>query len=74
MSGHIDQFLIATVMQLRLVYNTHMADERLDRDDIVRLYSCIIGNMISVRMPFGDIRFLYFSCCDFKMHLTLFSI
>lgn len=48
MSGHIDQFLIATVMQLRLVYNTHMADERLDRDDIVRLYSCIIGNMISL--------------------------
>ncbi|KAM3919905.1 cytoskeleton-associated protein 5 isoform 1-T1 [Leptodactylus fuscus] len=48
MSGHIDQFLIATFMQLRLVYNTHMADERLDKDDIVRLYSCIIGNMISL--------------------------
>ncbi|XP_018417650.1 PREDICTED: cytoskeleton-associated protein 5 [Nanorana parkeri] len=48
MSGHIDQFLIATVMQLRLIYNTHMADERLDKDDIVRLYSCIIGNMISL--------------------------
>ncbi|XP_063800617.1 cytoskeleton-associated protein 5 isoform X2 [Pseudophryne corroboree] len=48
MSGHIDQFLIATSMQLRLVYNTHMADERLDKDDIVRLYSCIIGNMISL--------------------------
>ncbi|KAM4018597.1 cytoskeleton-associated protein 5 isoform 2-T2 [Anomaloglossus baeobatrachus] len=48
MSGHIDQFLIATFMQLRLVYNTHMADERLDKEDIVRLYSCIIGNMISL--------------------------
>ncbi|XP_056382427.1 LOW QUALITY PROTEIN: cytoskeleton-associated protein 5 [Hyla sarda] len=48
MSGHIDQFLIATFMQLRLIYNTHMADERLDKDDIVRLYSCIIGNMISL--------------------------
>ncbi|OCT81978.1 cytoskeleton-associated protein 5-A-like isoform X2 [Xenopus laevis] len=48
MSGHIDQFLIATFMQLRLAYNTHMADERLDKDDIVRLYSCIIGNMISL--------------------------
>lgn len=48
MSGHIDQFLIATIMQLRLIYNTHMADERLDKDDIVRLYSCIIGNMISL--------------------------
>lgn len=49
MSGHIDQFLIATFMQLRLIYNTHMADEKLDKDEIVKLYSCIIGNMISVR-------------------------
>lgn len=49
MSGHIDQFLIATFMQLRLIYSTHMADEKLDKDEIIKLYSCIIGNMISVR-------------------------
>ncbi|NXH53204.1 CKAP5 protein, partial [Rhabdornis inornatus] len=48
MSGHIDQFLIATFMQLRLIYNTHMADEKLDKDEIVRLYSCIIGSMITL--------------------------
>ncbi|KAG8126004.1 hypothetical protein E2320_021285 [Naja naja] len=48
MSGHIDQFLVATYMQLRLIYNTHMADEKLDKDEIVKLYSCIIGNMISL--------------------------
>lgn len=48
MSGHIDQFLIATFMQLRLIYSTHMADEKLDKDDIIKLYSCIIGNMISL--------------------------
>lgn len=48
MSGHIDQFLIATFMQLRLLYNTHMADDRLDKRDIFKLYSCIIGNMLSV--------------------------
>ncbi|KAJ6667187.1 hypothetical protein lerEdw1_017165 [Lerista edwardsae] len=48
MSGHIDQFLIATFMQLRLIYNTHMADEKLEKDEIVKLYSCIIGNMISL--------------------------
>lgn len=51
MSGHIDQFLIATFMQLRLIYNTHMADEKLEKDEIIKLYSCIIGNMISVRAP-----------------------
>ncbi|TNN43790.1 Cytoskeleton-associated protein 5 [Liparis tanakae] len=39
MSGHIDQFLIATFMQLRLIYSTHMADERLDKRDIIKLCS-----------------------------------
>ncbi|XP_009296177.1 cytoskeleton-associated protein 5 isoform X3 [Danio rerio] len=48
MSGHIDQFLIATFMQLRLIYNTHMADDRLDKKEIFKLYSCIIGNMLSL--------------------------
>lgn len=48
MSGHIDQLLIATIMQLRLIYNTHMADERLDKEEIIKLYSCIIGNLISL--------------------------
>ncbi|XP_029289078.1 cytoskeleton-associated protein 5 isoform X2 [Cottoperca gobio] len=48
MSGHIDQFLIATFMQLRLIYSTHMADDSLDKRDIIKLYSCIIGNMLSL--------------------------
>ncbi|XP_057691875.1 cytoskeleton-associated protein 5 isoform X1 [Corythoichthys intestinalis] len=48
MSGHIDQFLIATFMQLRLIYNTHMADERLDKEDIFKLYRCILSNMLSL--------------------------
>lgn len=48
MSGHIDQFLIATFMQLRLIYSTHMADDRLDKKDLFKLYSCIIGNMLSL--------------------------
>ncbi|XP_060695068.1 cytoskeleton-associated protein 5 [Hemiscyllium ocellatum] len=48
MSGHIDQFLIATFMQLRLIYNTHMADEKLNKREILKLYSCIIGNMITL--------------------------
>lgn len=48
MSGHIDQFLIATFMQLRLIYSTHLADDRLEKSDISKLYSCIIGNMLSL--------------------------
>lgn len=48
MVAHIDQFLIATVMQLRLIYNTHMANDQLDKKDLIKLYSCIICNMVSV--------------------------
>ncbi|XP_028287106.1 cytoskeleton-associated protein 5 isoform X2 [Parambassis ranga] len=48
MVAHIDQFLIATVMQLRLIYNTHMANDQLDKKDLIKLYSCIICNMVSL--------------------------
>lgn len=57
MSGHIDQFLIATFMQLRLIYNTHMADEKLEKDEVIKLYSCVIGNLISVRLPLQSLSF-----------------
>ncbi|XP_061578150.1 cytoskeleton-associated protein 5 isoform X3 [Cololabis saira] len=48
MSGHIDQLLIATIMQLRLINSTHLADDRVDKRDVIKLYSCIIGNMLSL--------------------------
>uniref|UniRef100_A0A8C7NJ94 TOG domain-containing protein n=1 Tax=Oncorhynchus mykiss TaxID=8022 RepID=A0A8C7NJ94_ONCMY len=48
MVGHTDQFLIATSLQLRLAHSTHMADTRLPREDIFKLYSCAIGNMLTL--------------------------
>ncbi|MED6287548.1 Cytoskeleton associated protein 5 [Characodon lateralis] len=48
MSGHIDQLLIATIMQLRLINSTHLADDRVDKKDLIKLYSCIMGNMLSL--------------------------
>uniref|UniRef100_A0A3Q2TJF3 Cytoskeleton associated protein 5 n=1 Tax=Fundulus heteroclitus TaxID=8078 RepID=A0A3Q2TJF3_FUNHE len=48
MSGHIDQLLIATIMQLRLINSTHLADDRVDKRDLIKLYSCIMGNMLSL--------------------------
>lgn len=46
MFGYIDQFLIVIFMQLRFIYNIYMVDEKLEKDEIIKLYSCIIGNMI----------------------------
>uniref|UniRef100_A0A4W5P0I9 Cytoskeleton associated protein 5 n=1 Tax=Hucho hucho TaxID=62062 RepID=A0A4W5P0I9_9TELE len=48
MVGHTDQFLIATSLQLRLAHSTHMADTRLPREEIFKLYSCAIGNMLTL--------------------------
>uniref|UniRef100_A0A1A7WRM3 Cytoskeleton associated protein 5 n=1 Tax=Iconisemion striatum TaxID=60296 RepID=A0A1A7WRM3_9TELE len=47
MSGHIDQLLIVTIMQLRF-NSTHLADERVDKRDVIKLYSCIIGSLLSL--------------------------
>ncbi|KAM4572719.1 cytoskeleton-associated protein 5 isoform 3-T3 [Odontesthes bonariensis] len=48
MSGHIDQLLIATIMQLRLINSMHLGDDRVDKRDIIKLYSCILGNKLSL--------------------------
>uniref|UniRef100_A0A3B3DRX9 Cytoskeleton associated protein 5 n=1 Tax=Oryzias melastigma TaxID=30732 RepID=A0A3B3DRX9_ORYME len=48
MSGHIDQLLIATIMQLRLINSTHLADDRVDKKDVIKLYSCIMGSLLSL--------------------------
>ncbi|XP_017297361.1 cytoskeleton-associated protein 5 isoform X2 [Kryptolebias marmoratus] len=48
MSGHIDQLLIATIMQLRLINSRYLAHDRVDKRDVIKLYSCIIGNMLSL--------------------------
>ncbi|XP_037539224.1 cytoskeleton-associated protein 5 [Nematolebias whitei] len=48
MSGHIDQLLIATIMQLRLINSRYLAHDRVDKRDVIKLYSCIIGNLLSL--------------------------
>ncbi|XP_041917900.1 cytoskeleton-associated protein 5-A-like isoform X2 [Alosa sapidissima] len=47
MAGHVDQFLIVVLMQLRRL-SSHMADEQKPRHDVFRLYSCILGTMLSL--------------------------
>uniref|UniRef100_A0A667Y8P5 Cytoskeleton associated protein 5 n=1 Tax=Myripristis murdjan TaxID=586833 RepID=A0A667Y8P5_9TELE len=48
MVNNINQFLIATVLQLRLINSTHMADQRVPKEDISKLYSCIVGSIMTV--------------------------
>ncbi|XP_062405946.1 cytoskeleton-associated protein 5-like isoform X3 [Sardina pilchardus] len=47
MAGHVDQFLIVVLMQLRRL-SSHMADGQKPRQDVFRLYSCVLGTMLSL--------------------------
>uniref|UniRef100_UPI003AB1091D cytoskeleton-associated protein 5-like n=1 Tax=Centroberyx gerrardi TaxID=166262 RepID=UPI003AB1091D len=48
MVNNINQFLIATVLQLRLIHSTHMADQRVAKEDVSKLYSCIVGSIMTM--------------------------
>ncbi|XP_034051282.1 cytoskeleton-associated protein 5-like [Thalassophryne amazonica] len=48
MAKSINQFLIAVVLQLRLVHSTHMADRCVPREELSRLYNSIISTMITM--------------------------
>ncbi|XP_076003140.1 cytoskeleton-associated protein 5-like isoform X2 [Genypterus blacodes] len=43
-----NQFLITSVMQLRLIHSTHMSNRSISQDEISNLYSCIIGSIITM--------------------------
>uniref|UniRef100_A0AAR2LI45 TOG domain-containing protein n=1 Tax=Pygocentrus nattereri TaxID=42514 RepID=A0AAR2LI45_PYGNA len=49
MCGHVDEFIVATLMQLRLLASRRMVDERTDRQQQVeKLYSSVIDSLNSL--------------------------
>ncbi|XP_063162759.1 cytoskeleton-associated protein 5-like [Candoia aspera] len=49
MSGHINQFLIAALRQLKFLHRLHVtAEEEARKEQVVQLYNCIICNMVSL--------------------------
>ncbi|XP_056463774.1 cytoskeleton-associated protein 5-A-like isoform X2 [Gadus chalcogrammus] len=47
-AGNVNQFLSATVQQLRLTHRVHLADQRVAKEAVPNLYSCIIGTVITL--------------------------
>ncbi|XP_063045140.1 cytoskeleton-associated protein 5-like [Engraulis encrasicolus] len=47
MVGHVDQFLIVVLMQLQRL-SGYLGDQHMPRQDLFRLYSCLIGTMLSL--------------------------
>ena len=48
MASNVNQFLVATVLQLRLAHSAHMTDPSLSKEDVSKLYSCAIGSILTV--------------------------
>ncbi|CAL8379153.1 unnamed protein product [Arctogadus glacialis] len=47
-AGNVNQFLSATVQQLRLTHRVHLADQHVAKEAVPNLYSCIIGTVITL--------------------------
>ncbi|CAL8351661.1 unnamed protein product [Merluccius merluccius] len=48
MTSNVNQFLVATVLQLRLAHSAHMTDPSLSKEDVSKLYSCAIGSILTL--------------------------
>ncbi|XP_062987482.1 cytoskeleton-associated protein 5-like [Elgaria multicarinata webbii] len=49
MSGHTNQYLIATIQQLNFIHRLHMtSEEEMRKEQVIELYSCVVCNMVSL--------------------------
>lgn len=47
-SSHMDQFLLAMSMQFKMAYSTHMEDLNTMKDEVIKLYRCLMGTLLAV--------------------------
>ena len=50
LSNHVDQLLLSMSMQIKMVYSTHMSSEFTSKDDVTRLYRCLLGTLLAVSL------------------------
>lgn len=48
MEDHVEQLLLAMSMQFKMAYSTHMADEDTTKDQVIRLYRCLLATLVTV--------------------------
>lgn len=54
MEDHVEQLLVAMSMQFKMAYSTHMGDEDAPKEDVIRLYRCLLGTLLSVSEIFSS--------------------
>ncbi|XP_028404850.1 cytoskeleton-associated protein 5-like isoform X2 [Dendronephthya gigantea] len=45
---HLNQFMIACVLQLRMILSTHLVSDAYQEEDIINLYKCIFNNLFTL--------------------------
>ncbi|XP_033753517.1 cytoskeleton-associated protein 5-like [Pecten maximus] len=48
MVNHVDQLLLSVSMQLKMVYSTHMGSKSTPKDNVIRLYRCLLGTLLAL--------------------------
>ena len=51
LSGHVDKLLLMLSMQFRMAHSKHMSDPEVSRDDVIRLYRCLLSTLLQVCPP-----------------------
>lgn len=48
LGNHVDQLLLSMSMQIKMVYSTHISSEFTSKDDVTRLYRCLLATLLAV--------------------------
>lgn len=48
LAGHVDKLLLMLSMQFRMAHSTHMGDPQVSRDDVVKLYRCLLSTLLQL--------------------------
>lgn len=48
LGSHVDQLLLSMSMQIKMVYSTHMSSDFTSKDDVTRLYRCLLGTLLAI--------------------------
>ncbi|XP_062581374.1 cytoskeleton-associated protein 5-A-like [Saccostrea cucullata] len=48
LGDHVDQLMLHISMQFRMTLSTHMNNEDVPKEDVVRLYRCLLGTLLAL--------------------------
>lgn len=48
LGGHIDQLMLHISMQFRMTLSTHMNNDDVPKEEVVRLYRCLLGTLLAL--------------------------